>query len=536
MKTVPLKGILFVSFFFSFFVMLFGLSRYSMIGLFVFSFLFFFVTGVALHVLFNRVFSPQMKRRLSGCSLGVKLYNSCSDRKLMMILWFLISLSFLPAFLALFPGTFGYDAPIQAAQYFGEMELTSANPLLHTCLLGLFLSLGESILKNASLGLALFTLIQGLLVTQVLARSLLFLKKLHTPFTVIAGGFLWIVLNPTLHILTFNVTKDILFGVCFLHFFINLLETICSTDTIKPNFPTGRFCFTHPCLRLLISGSIMCLMRNAAIYLAVLLAVILIFFLRQFRETIFSLCMIFLISRLLSLFFAQGLHIPTGNARENMSIPIQQLAAVCSASVCNTEPANITTQQLDTVQEILPVESWDTFQQDTADPMKAFFDTEAFSKDSEKYISLYLTVGSQNPGIYIRAFRNLVLSYLDMGRSVRRGLALEETFPGISHLTISRYGLFPKYYSFLEKQLQKKNYFPPMQPGISIYLIVIGTGVSIERKSKKMLLCILPAALYFCGLLLGPIALLRYLFPMMLTTPLLFGILFWKEAAPTPFS
>ncbi len=36
MKTVPLKGILFVSFFFSFFVMLFGLSRYSMIGLFVF--------------------------------------------------------------------------------------------------------------------------------------------------------------------------------------------------------------------------------------------------------------------------------------------------------------------------------------------------------------------------------------------------------------------------------------------------------------------------------------------------------------------
>lgn len=72
-----------------------------------------------------------------------------------------------------------------------------------------------------------------------------------------------------------------------------------------------------------------------------------------------------------------------------------------------------------------------------------------------------------------------------------------------------------------------------MQPGISIYLIVIGTGVSIERKSKKMLLCILPAALYFCGLLLGPIALLRYLFPMMLTTPLLFGILFWKEAAPT---
>ena len=123
----------------------------------------------------------------------------------------------------------------------------------------------------------------------------------------------------------------------------------------------------------------------------------------------------------------------------------------------------------------------------------------------------------------------MILPYFDMTQSMRRDLSLTETFPEISHLRISRYDLFPAYYTFLENRIETDHYFLLMQPGISVWLMVIGTGISINRKNRKILLCILPIAIYFIGLLLGPMALLRYLFPMMLATPLLLGILFWKE-------
>lgn len=181
---------------------------------------------------------------------------------------------------------------------------------------------------------------------------------------------------------------------------------------------------------------------------------------------------------------------------------------------------------------LIPVESLEVFMRDTVDLVKADFDTKTFAENPRKYITLYLAVGRQNPGIYIRAFRDMTVPYFDMSKSLRRDLCLTATFPEISHLRISRYGLLPSYYNFLEEQIETGHYFLLMQPGISIWLMVIGIGVSINRKNKEIFLCILPIAIYFIGLLLGPMALLRYLYPMMLATPLLLGILFWSPESP----
>ena len=57
-----------------------------------------------------------------------------SDRALFFILWGILLLAWLPAYLALFPGTFGYDVPEQMQQFFGEMPLTAHHPVLHTWL------------------------------------------------------------------------------------------------------------------------------------------------------------------------------------------------------------------------------------------------------------------------------------------------------------------------------------------------------------------------------------------------------------------
>lgn len=516
--TNGLQGISFTAFVFSLFIMLYGMDHYSPILIFLFSFPVFLAAGLLLCAL-PSLLSPRSLCLLSGDWLSEKIDASCSGHTLKLFLWLFLFSAFFPTYLALFPGTFGYDTPVQAAQYFGEMPLTGANPLLHTYLLGTFLALGERLLGSAAAGLALFTLVQGLLITQVLAKSFLFLKNIHTPFTAIAAGLLWVLFNPTLHVLSFNATKDILFGVCLLHFLLALASIVYGVKKNDVNHEKKEY------FRLILSGLFLCLMRNAAIYLTAAMVFVMFPAVRRFRKIILSLCVVFTVSWFISLLFSCGLDIPSGDTRENLSLPIQQLAAVNYAFYYETAPVSITKEQLDAATELIPQETFASFQPDTADPIKSAFYTDAFLADPQKYIALYLRTGIQNPRIYIRAFRNLTFPYLDMSKSIRRHLCLEETFPGISHVQISGYGLLPSCYRFLERQIETDHYFL-LQPGLPIYLMIIGIGLSIGRRDLPVFLCILPVALYFLGLLLGPVALLRYLYPMMLAVPLLFGILF----------
>ena len=56
-------------------------------------------------------------------------YSLFSDKTLFFQFWGILSLFYIPAYLCLFPGTYGYDAPIQIAQYFKESTLTTLWPI-----------------------------------------------------------------------------------------------------------------------------------------------------------------------------------------------------------------------------------------------------------------------------------------------------------------------------------------------------------------------------------------------------------------------
>ena len=124
-------------------------------------------------------------------------------------LWFLLFLVYLPAWISLFPGTFGYDAPIQIAEYFGDAgtSLTSHHPLAHTFLMGWLFSLGEMLFHSYTAGFVLYMALQVLAVTGSLSYSLLVCRRCRVPLIWIMLGALWAALNPFLWVLTFTSTK-----------------------------------------------------------------------------------------------------------------------------------------------------------------------------------------------------------------------------------------------------------------------------------------------------------------------------------------
>lgn len=92
-------------------------------------------------------------------------------------------------------------------------------------------------------------------------------------------------------------------------------------------------------------------------------------------------------------------------------------------------------------------------------------------------------------------------------------------FPHIFLLAFYDY-LVGKFYS-------EKSYTFYARPDVCLWLLAALAGLSAAGVRRKVFLGILlPFGLYFIGILLGPVALMRYLYPLMLSTPMLFGALF----------
>lgn len=462
-----------------------------------------------------------------------------ADAGFLFGVWGILLLSWMPAYLALFPGTFGYDVPEQMQQFFGGMPLTSHHPVLHTWLVGLCLQAGEGLFKSWQAGFAVFSFLQGMVVTNSLACSLLFLKRRRVPVLVLFLGLFGCALHPILQILSFNATKDTLFGAFFLYFmmaFIAVLEKSACPGGGAGKGRKGegrrrkRECENEKgacgrrgaCVWLVFFGVLMCLFRNQGVYIVLALAVFCLLFRAGRGLAVVCLGVIFLVSECFFLFCSHGLKIPEGDKREMLCVPMQQVANVWQ----NQENADISPEQRAAVEEVIEQGALLDYLPACADPVKVGFHTEVLMEDPVRYLRVYLEVGLRNPGLYVDAFRAMVVPYLDGSLYRVPETALEFTFPDANEWGIERNSLFPAYEAYLEKVVSSPVGVFFLQPGMAVWLLVILAGIAFCRRNGRLFLGILPGALFFGTLLLSSGALLRYIYPLMLAVPLYLGLLF----------
>ena len=137
--------------------------------------------------------------------------NQLGDTKLLLIVWGVIFVSWLPAYLVCFPGILSYDIVNQTRDALGVI-VDNAHPVLHTFLLRVFMNLGNGILGSYEAGLGILALIQMAVLSYSLARAVLLLKKYKVPmliviFTAIISA-LWF-MNACLSI---SMIKDALYS------------------------------------------------------------------------------------------------------------------------------------------------------------------------------------------------------------------------------------------------------------------------------------------------------------------------------------
>lgn len=444
-----------------------------------------------------------------------------TDRSFFLQLWFLLSLAYLPAWISLFPGTFGYDAPIQAAGYFGDAgtPLTSHHPLAHTFLMGWLFSLGEKLFHSYTTGFVLYMALQALAVTGSISYSLLVCRRCRVPLIWIVLGAVWAALNPFLWVLTFTSTKDILFGAFLLCFSAALWEA----------GECGRMNRGH-LIKLVIFGMLVCLFRNQGIYILLVLVPLCLLLCLKKKGLWLSLLVVCLVSQAFFSFSSHVLQIPEGDKKEMLCVPMQQMARVCSAWASSGGVGdNLTQEQYEIVTELIPPEGMEVYIADTVDQVKFYFRTEVLAEDFGKYFSNYVEIGRRNPREYLLAWVDLIRPYWDMTSNAYKGLAFSYTFSEKNRWGIQRAeqsGIFERFFQFLYSVFEAPRYNVLWRPETCLWLLAALPGLALARKRKALFLAAAPLGLYFGTAILGPVALLRYLYPLTLATPLLIGMVF----------
>ncbi len=446
--------------------------------------------------------------------------NKLSDRLFFLICWLGIVILWLPAYLALFPGTLGYDTPFQLNQWFGIFEMTDHQPIAHTVLLGILYTIGSKLGGAPNFGVALYTAFQGLVVTGALAYTILVFRKNRIPIIYQILTFFWFSFNPFLQGMTFNSSKDFLYGAMMLLFCLFLFQWIKNGKTNNKRLM----------ILYIISGILTCLFRHQGIYI---LSVFLLFLfiapnLRKKKKwLIISTLSVIVIFEIFSIFCHGVLNIKPGDSREMLSVPMQQIAYVGKLKL-EGQNVSLSDEDLARIETFIPENGILSYSSNSADPVKSTFDTKNFKSDLANNIKIYMKLGIQNPKEYLVAFRDLTAGYINYNQMGYAGLMYLYPFQGIYEMDIHRdSGAFTWYYDLLVYNTVGggiKNH-PIMSvlfnPSLPIWLLTALLGIVFYRRDYSLWLVILPMLLYAVSIFLGPVALLRYLYPLILFVPFL---------------
>ncbi len=472
--------------------------------------------------LFSRGFS--LCERLAQCPDTSK---GC-EKRTFLFYFLVVFMGWFAVFLAYYPGLFAYDVPGQITETLSA-EYTNYNPIFHTLLLGDFYTLGGAVLGSYNAGIALYTLFQMIVMALILAYSLVYLRRLGTARVLRGICLVFYAAFPICSVLGISVTKDTLFSGLFLLLAVHLHQALTTPDLLK----SPRFL-----LRLVPTVAVFCLLRNNGI-LVVLFATLAGLFLFAGKTARLRFMAIMAAGLLLfgavSFSLISAFDAKAGKVKEVLSIPLQQVARVYALHKDQLAEAQEVEQYMPRAFDYHPK---------MADYVK--FDAIVTNENVQAFLALWKNVAKRYPLEYVDAFLlcNIGYWYVDdlshsriygTGLDNRQGYLLTDTKPdfGVTHET----KLAPL--EFLYERLFSINWYQIVPvaaslfaPAFFLWALCFLTTYAGYAKNKAALLVSLLCFGLLPSLLLGPCAIIRYAFPLVLLCPFLFGLVFHKGIEP----
>lgn len=446
-----------------------------------------------------------------------------------------IFLCWLPVFLAYYPSVFAYDAEGQLYQVIAH-DYSTHHPLLHTLFLGAFFRLG-GMMGSYSAGMAVHSVVQMLLMAAAFGWALSYLYQRRIPRWVRLLLLLFYALFPANSVLALSTTKDVLFSA------LVLTDTLCLHRMV---YGREMQVSRKEQVVYIVLTVLMLLFRNNAVYAFVVSVPVVYVGLRKIekstgrkKEDSVPVRKTYLRMTLLTLLlFAAGsaalktaTHAQSGSPREMLSVPLQQMARTRVEAEEKLDPAM--RQELEAY---IPSEwVFAAYNPHLADPVK----NRAVIHDNPKgLIETWIKLGLQHPAIYIDAFmdNSLGLWFLqDTSHAQVYGIGTESGFGYLSTdnrtmpagCEIVEHSFLPGLRGFMEKIVSDNAYgkMPVVRilfaPALYWWLLYFYLVAALYKKRYGEILPAVFLVVYYLTLLLSPAVLVRYMYPLMATIPVI---------------
>lgn len=433
-------------------------------------------------------------------------------------------LCWLPAFLSIYPGAFAYDA-LAEWQQLHTGQITSHHPVIHVVLLGGLVELGHTLTGDYNVGIAMYTLLQMAAFAFLLALSVRFMRECGIPWGLRLFAVLFYGFSPVMQLSAISATKDILFTGTELLFFLYVILFYCRRKAFFES-------------RKRLAGFCACafftmILRNNGLYIVLVMLVIMAFScIREWKRL--SVRLLVVLAGILVPYlcyvgpFYHMLRVTPGGVEEMLSVPLQQMARVY-----RYDYESLDGQELELLYRFVPQENLKDYRATVSDFVKKGFNREYYMNNKASFFKLWLKLGTEHPLTYINSFlintvdawypHAIIDGYRHAdGRSSYFDYKVDQ--PGEERVLLP--GLHDFYETLsLDAEAQKAPLaFLVLSPG---WYFVLFLGVFFylwyRRRYRLFVPCLLPV-LHFATVLLGPMALVRYMLLFYAAFPVLLSL------------
>jgi hypothetical protein len=475
----------------------------------------------------------------SKISAFFSYFDMASDKKYWLTIWGILIVLQIPVMLAEFPGFFCYDAQDELNQVLTR-TFSTHHPLVHVLILGGNIALGHKLTGSWNIGICFHLTMQMLFMTGVFAYALTFLrkniaiksvdeasgninyrgKKVYRTIAVLFFG-----LFPTIVMYTLCSTKDGLFSTFLLLLVIELMKLFSDTENF---FKLKRHIFL-----LILSAMMMSLLRHNGFYAYIVFIPFGVFALRKYYKKVLIL---FIIPVILSVVIESGLtaalNADSSEHQEMITVSIMQLARTWRYT-----PEDFSEEDKEVLLSFLSERALGTYEIRAADYMKSFFDNAEYDENSGAYWKLWAKMMVSHPMTYINAWFLTCYPYWYPFAVINpyRGHQMphftyedssyfeyEVEPPGERH-TLA-FGFIDKlYYKMSLTPFQQKTPIVSLLFSMGFYFWVWMYFAFYTITKRKLMVCLplMPVFLTWLTLMLGPVALIRYMLILWYITPLL---------------
>ncbi len=447
-------------------------------------------------------------------------------------------------FFIMYPGMYGYDAGIHILQFTNEtVPITTRWSAAYTLYLGVFASIGEKLgAVQACFAVAMF--LQALVNIAILYRCLNFIAAKTRSKVAWVITLAFFSLFPFGLILRVSSSQDVLFGAFFLAALIELVK-------LGKKLAAGESATVKDALPYVAFSVLYLLMRNNGLYaLAVGLVLSIPLTIRKHGWKTFGVialpAFLFLIING-PVFSAVGISPSGHNVREMLSIPAQQISRSLE-----TNRGDFTEDDTATIQLMLNGEestyapddtSWYWAESEISDTAKLKLDESYIKQNPVRCLQLWACIGLKAPKAYLEAFAMNSLGFwypsklYPDSRMYHPYIEYDTTSMSkwdVRYIDIPRASLFPGADEAISAYIYDGEW---SKSPISItlksgfYFLLFAVCLVACKYSKR---CDLYPMFYLIGglivtLFLAPVCLFRYIYPLVLATPLLFLAFFKVE-------